>query len=116
MLVDGSTGEALLETTDRYTPVVTKLSDSVNMATGQLGFVQTATPNLFFGVSRLILESGEQKKTHEMQFLQIGSKNYYEVVQNVIPIGFLHMRLSSDALAVKITKKCLLYHSQHDTQ
>lgn len=44
-----------------------------------LGLVHTAIPNQFFDISRLVLGSGS-KKTHEMRFLQIGSKPHLEVV------------------------------------
>ncbi len=71
-----------------------------------IGFVETASPNPFFGISRLypdwFWKFWTAKKTHEMCFLQIRSKPHLEVVWNAIPIWFLHMCLSPDALDTQI--------------
>lgn len=66
-----------------------------------LGFVQAAALNHFFGISRLYpywLEKfwTAKEKTREMRFLQIRSKTHLELVWNVILIGFLQVCLYLD--------------------
>ena len=51
-------------------------------------------------VSGLIWDRLDRQNTYS--FLQIRSKPHVEVVWNVIPIGFLQIRLSLDALAARI--------------
>ena len=79
------------------------------------GLVQTASPNPVLAYPECIQidfwKSGQQqkKKTHEINFLQIGSKPHFEVVWNEIPIGFL-------SGCSNWISKCLLCHLRHDTR
>lgn len=68
-------------------------------------------------VSWLIWKSGQQKKTKKkntwnakLQNLQIGFKPHLEVVSNVVPIGFLQMRLSLDAHSDCVTRNATHIH------
>lgn len=62
------------------------------------GLVHTVSPKLFFGIFRLypdrFLKSGQQNTTFKCD---LWPQPHLEVVWNVIPNGFLHMRLSLDA-------------------
>lgn len=62
----------------------------VYTATWDFGLVRTPSPNPFFGISRLILESLESKLTRQNAIL--------EVVWSAVSVVFLQVHLSSDTV------------------